>query len=123
MNVAHKQIGSTADEELDSMGKALQAARKKGSRVYEEVSPLEKVKIRLVKFLGSVGGTNASQLAVAPLADQKEQPSWMAWDRQQHLKYAVPFRDMKPTIYLDELLPRMTELSVKSSDRQIKVRT
>lgn len=46
---------------------------------------------------------------------------YVAWDREKRLSFAVPFKDMKPVIYLDIFLPRVTELALSASDRQTKV--
>lgn len=45
----------------------------------------------------------------------------VAWDSEKRLSFAVPFREMKPVIYLDVFLPRVTELALSASDRQTKV--
>nr|XP_008509655.1 PREDICTED: DNA-dependent protein kinase catalytic subunit-like [Equus przewalskii] len=45
----------------------------------------------------------------------------VAWDREKRLRFAVPFMEMKPVIYLDLFLPRLTELALSASDRQTKV--
>ncbi|ELV09918.1 DNA-dependent protein kinase catalytic subunit [Tupaia chinensis] len=45
----------------------------------------------------------------------------VAWDTERRLRFAVPFRDMKPAIYLDTFLPRVTELALSASDRQTKI--
>ena len=64
----------------------------------------------------------------------------VAWDSEDHLELALPFQDLKPTVYLGEIyalsmattktseslsdpfLPRVCELASTSSDRQTKVR-
>lgn len=46
---------------------------------------------------------------------------FVAWDCEKRLRFAVPFKDIKPVIYLDSFLPRVTELALSSSDRQTKV--
>jgi DNA-dependent protein kinase catalytic subunit len=46
---------------------------------------------------------------------------YVAWDAERRLSFAVPFREMKPVIYLDVFLPRVTELALSASDRQTKV--
>lgn len=46
---------------------------------------------------------------------------FVAWDSEKRLSFAVPFSDMKPIIYLDPFLPRITELALSTSDRQTKV--
>lgn len=46
---------------------------------------------------------------------------FVAWDSEKRLSFAVPFADMKPVIYLDPFLPRISELALSASDRQTKV--
>lgn len=46
---------------------------------------------------------------------------FVAWDSEKRLSFAVPFADMKPIIYLDPFLPRISELALSTSDRQTKV--
>uniref|UniRef100_A0A8C7C0H6 DNA-dependent protein kinase catalytic subunit n=1 Tax=Neovison vison TaxID=452646 RepID=A0A8C7C0H6_NEOVI len=45
----------------------------------------------------------------------------VTWDREKRLSFAVPFIEMKPVIYLDVFLPRVTELALSASNRQTKV--
>ena len=46
---------------------------------------------------------------------------FVAWDTEKRLSFAVPFSDMKPVIYLDPFLPRISELALSTSDRHTKV--
>ena len=46
---------------------------------------------------------------------------FVAWDSEKRLSFAVPFADMKPVIYLDPFLPRISELALSTSDRHTKV--
>lgn len=48
--------------------------------------------------------------------------TFVAWDSEKRLSFAVPFSDMKPVIYLDPFLPHISELALSTSDRQTKVR-
>ncbi|KAL3877683.1 hypothetical protein ACJMK2_035352, partial [Sinanodonta woodiana] len=84
-----------------------------------KMSQLAEVKQRIVRYLGGLGGSQN----VALLAKSEEEVSEraIAWDTQQHLKFDIPFVDMKPTIYFDPFLPHVVELASKSSDRQTKV--
>ncbi|KAK7506702.1 hypothetical protein BaRGS_00002177 [Batillaria attramentaria] len=86
-------------------------------KAYE--SQLSLVKQRIVTYLGSLGGSVNHAL----LAGSGEEISHraIAWDTNQHLKFDMPFFDMKPTIYFDPFLPRVVELATKSSERQTKV--
>lgn len=52
---------------------------------------------------------------------EERMKKFVSWDIEKRLSFAVPFADMKPIIYLDLFLPRVTELALSSSDRQTKV--
>ncbi|XP_041364232.1 DNA-dependent protein kinase catalytic subunit-like [Gigantopelta aegis] len=90
----------------------------KENKSYE--SQLAVVKQRIVRYLGSLGGSlNHALLACSDDDDISKKA--IAWDTHQHLRFDMPFVDMKPTIYFDPFLPRIVELATKSSDRQTKV--
>lgn len=59
-----------------------------------------------------------SHLAVS---SEEMMKKFVAWDSEKRLSFAVPFADMKPVIYLDPFLPRISELALSTSDRQTKV--
>lgn len=82
-------------------------------------SPLMKLRLRIVNFLGTLGGSGN----VAILQNNKpvDLSKAIAWDSKEHLSFALPFQDMKPTIFLDSYLPRVVELSLSSSNRQVRV--
>ena len=44
-----------------------------------------------------------------------------AWNPDRQLKFAVPFHDQRPEIFLDDLLPRLVELSLNSKHRRTRV--
>ena len=57
-----------------------------------------KLKLKIIKFLGSLGGeSNILILRNGGIADLAKA---IAWDEEKHLSFALPFQDMKPTIYL-----------------------
>ncbi|XP_028413162.1 DNA-dependent protein kinase catalytic subunit-like [Dendronephthya gigantea] len=85
----------------------------------EENSPLNKVRHRILILLGTLGGK--CNLGLLEGGEGSVASSGIAWDTKQHLSFAVPFQDMKPTIFLDPFLPRVVELATSSSDRQTKV--
>ena len=65
-------------------------------------SPQNKVRRRIVRFLGSLGGqVNAglveSDSAAAHVAGA------VAWDSKNRLEFALPFQDMKPSLFLGGL--------------------
>ncbi|XP_076075287.1 DNA-dependent protein kinase catalytic subunit-like [Mytilus galloprovincialis] len=91
--------------------------RKSNEESYQ--SGLSQVKYRIIKYLGSLGGCVNYNLLATAQEDITEQA--ISWDTHKHLKFDMPFMDMKPTIYLDSFLPRIVELATTSSDRQTKV--
>jgi DNA-dependent protein kinase catalytic subunit len=59
------------------------------------------MKERIMKYLGSLGGSvNTAMLAHV---DDDIAKTAITWDTQQHLKFDMPFVDMKPTIYLGNI--------------------
>nr|XP_033789602.1 DNA-dependent protein kinase catalytic subunit isoform X2 [Geotrypetes seraphini] len=85
----------------------------------EDVS-LASIRNRVVKILGSLGGQINQSLITASCAEDMMK-KYVSWDTEKRLSFAVPFVDMKPVIYLDSFLPRVTELALSTSDRQTKV--
>ena len=95
--------------------KKLRTAENK-SEARDLSSQLSKIRNRIVLFLGSLGGqTNSFLIRKGP------NPNLISWDTSLHLKYHVPFQDIKPIVYLDPFLPRVIDLALHSSDRQSKV--
>lgn len=58
----------------------------------------EKLQLKIIKFLGRLGENNS---ALLENAFENVDKVAIAWDSvyQNHLKYAIPFVDMKPEIY------------------------
>lgn len=83
-------------------------------------SPIAAVRRRVVRLLGHLGGQLNRSLVTAVSAEDMMK-RFVAWDCEKRLSFAVPFKDIKPVIYLDSFLPRVTELALSSSDRQTKV--
>ncbi|XP_053571003.1 LOW QUALITY PROTEIN: DNA-dependent protein kinase catalytic subunit [Bombina bombina] len=86
----------------------------------KEESSLEAVRSRVVRILGSLGGQINRSLVSAASAEEMIK-NHVSWDTEKRLNFAVPFADLKPTIYLDTFLPHVTELALSASDRQTKV--
>uniref|UniRef100_A0A3Q2ZPC1 DNA-dependent protein kinase catalytic subunit n=1 Tax=Kryptolebias marmoratus TaxID=37003 RepID=A0A3Q2ZPC1_KRYMA len=82
----------------------------------QEDAPLVLLRLRVVKLLGHLGGKLNRNL----VADEMMK-KFVSWDSEKRLSFAVPFSDMKPVIYLDPFLPRISELALSTSDRQTKV--
>uniref|UniRef100_A0A8C0BSB7 DNA-dependent protein kinase catalytic subunit n=1 Tax=Buteo japonicus TaxID=224669 RepID=A0A8C0BSB7_9AVES len=88
--------------------------------IEDDSSSLGAVRTRVARLLGSLGGQINHNLITASSAEEMMKKC-VSWDTEKRLSFAVPFADMKPVIYLDLFLPRVTELALSASDRQTKV--
>ncbi|KAM9839260.1 DNA-dependent protein kinase catalytic subunit [Aulostomus maculatus] len=93
---------------------------KQSKQLIMEDTPLVTVRLRVVKLLGHLGGKLNRNL-VTVVSSEEMMKNFVAWDPEKRLSFAVPFMDMKPIIYLDPFLPRISELALSTSDRQTKV--
>ncbi|KAM6971354.1 DNA-dependent protein kinase catalytic subunit isoform 1-T1 [Tautogolabrus adspersus] len=93
---------------------------KKSNQITVEDAPLVAVRLRVVKLLGHLGGKLNRNL-VTVVSSEEMMKKFVAWDSEKRLSFAVPFADMKPVIYLDPFLPRISELALSTSDRQTKI--
>ncbi|XP_041669965.1 DNA-dependent protein kinase catalytic subunit [Cheilinus undulatus] len=93
---------------------------KKSNQLTMEDAPLVTVRLRVVKLLGHLGGKLNRNL-VTEVSSEEMMKKFVSWDSEKRLSFAVPFADMKPVIYLDPFLPRISELALSTSDRQTKV--
>uniref|UniRef100_A0A7M4FFG4 DNA-dependent protein kinase catalytic subunit n=1 Tax=Crocodylus porosus TaxID=8502 RepID=A0A7M4FFG4_CROPO len=98
----------------------IQRLRKAKTLSLNEDLSLEAVRTRVVQLLGSLGGQVNRNLVTAA-SEEEMMKKFVSWDSEKLLNFAVPFVDMKPVIYLDVFLPRVTELALSASDRQTKV--
>ncbi|KAM9198416.1 DNA-dependent protein kinase catalytic subunit isoform 2-T2 [Dugong dugon] len=81
---------------------------------------LEAIRIKVVQMLGRLGGQINRNLITAASSDEMMKRC-VAWDREKRLSFAMPFVEMKPVVYLDVFLPRVTELALLAGDRQTKI--
>ncbi|XP_044032842.1 DNA-dependent protein kinase catalytic subunit isoform X2 [Siniperca chuatsi] len=93
---------------------------KQSKQLAMEDAPLVVVRLRVVKLLGHLGGKLNRNLVTA-VSSEEMMKKFVTWDSEKRLSFAVPFADMKPVIYLDPFLPRISELALSTSDRQTKV--
>uniref|UniRef100_A0A8C4UGR0 DNA-dependent protein kinase catalytic subunit n=1 Tax=Falco tinnunculus TaxID=100819 RepID=A0A8C4UGR0_FALTI len=98
----------------------IQRLRKAKTLSLDDSSSLEAVRTRVARLLGSLGGQINHNLITATSAEEMMKKC-VSWDTEKRLSFAVPFADMKPVIYLDLFLPRVTELALSASDRQTKI--
>ncbi|KAL9649605.1 hypothetical protein ABK040_003282 [Willaertia magna] len=95
--------------------------KKYKSKIFTEgdKTPLKKVQISIIRLLGKIGGDN--NLLLKGKVASTDSENIIAWDTEKRLKFSMPFRDIKPELFFDSILPRVAELAEKSSDRQTKI--
>ncbi|KAM9337515.1 DNA-dependent protein kinase catalytic subunit [Symphorus nematophorus] len=93
---------------------------KQSKQLNMEDAPLVMVRLRVVKLLGHLGGKLNRNLVTA-VSSEEMMKKFVAWDSEKRLSFAVPFADMKPVIFFDPFLPRISELALSTSDRHTKV--
>ena len=76
----------------------------------------EQIQLRILTILGQLAGQMSHCLFESNQTNQI-----IAWDTVQHLKFAMPFVDMKPVIHFDKFLSRIIYLSLSSTNRQTKL--
>ncbi|XP_013928118.1 PREDICTED: DNA-dependent protein kinase catalytic subunit [Thamnophis sirtalis] len=117
-NLEVKKLSKAIQKGMNKV--VIQHLKKSKNIELEEDPSLEAVRARVVRLLGTLGGQINRNLITAASAEEKMK-KFVSWDIEKHLNFAVPFADMKPIIYLDLFLPRVTELALCASDRQTKV--
>ena len=60
----------------------------------------EQIQFRILKILGQLAG----EMSHCLYETNQNNAQIVAWDTVQHLKFNMPFVDMKPTIYFDRLV-------------------
>ncbi|CAJ0906991.1 1687_t:CDS:2, partial [Entrophospora sp. SA101] len=89
------------------------------------------IQIRILHLLGSLGGysklmfegiDNIGMLNSAIISKNSGSFNrYLAWDPEKRLIFGIPYPDIKIDISLDELLPRIVEISESATDRKAKV--
>ncbi|KAI8057472.1 hypothetical protein BDF21DRAFT_319929, partial [Thamnidium elegans] len=77
-------------------------------------SGLPDLQLRMMQFLGRLGGKNKQLLLDGE--DPVQESGMLAWDPVKRLKLPVPFRSSKVDIYLDEFLPRISKASKEANE-------
>ncbi|CAF0815340.1 unnamed protein product [Brachionus calyciflorus] len=75
----------------------------------------EQIQLRILKILGQLSADMSHSVHKINTEDIT------SWDTVQHLKFYVPFTDIKPAIYFDRFLPRVIHLALNSPNRQTKI--
>nr|CAB3231039.1 DNA-dependent protein kinase catalytic subunit-like [Phallusia mammillata] len=117
--LASEQGSDSVVLEKVKLNKKSKSSIKKQKNIKEaEESTRKRMRSRVVRYLGSLGG---SVLSFLKKPDEGNEVAVADWDKDIVIKYAVPFRDLKPEIRLDLYLPRVMEIASQSSDRQAKI--
>ncbi|KAI9329679.1 NUC194 domain-containing protein [Zopfochytrium polystomum] len=76
---------------------------------------LQELRIRMLKYLGSIGSDNKMLLHSEATEDL------IAWDSKKVLTVRIPFQELVMDFQIDDLLPRIIDLAGSSPDRKLKV--
>ncbi|XP_029002542.1 DNA-dependent protein kinase catalytic subunit isoform X2 [Betta splendens] len=114
------EVMSSLSSKSEGYNRVMTRLLKQSKQLSMEEAPLVAVRLRVVKLLGHLGGKLNRNLVTA-VSSEEMLKKFVAWDTEKKLSFAVPFSDMKPVIYLDPFLPRISELALTTSDRQTKV--
>jgi DNA-dependent protein kinase catalytic subunit len=87
---------------------------------FENADLYEQIQFRILKILGQLAGEMSHCLFEAT-NNLNNNNQITTWDTVLHLKFDVPFVDIKPTIYFDKFLPRIIYLALSSTNRQTKI--
>ena len=79
----------------------------------------EEIQFRILKIFGQLAGQMSHYLHET--TTQQLTKEIITWDTKLHIKFAMPFIDLKPTIYFDIFLPRVIHLALTNSNRQTKI--
>ncbi|CAF1267277.1 unnamed protein product, partial [Rotaria sordida] len=82
-------------------------------------SDIRRVQFRILKYLVSLG-SRMNHYLIDDTSNHLIKKA-VAWDNDNHIAFAVPLGDIKPTIHLDIFLPRIVDLALHSSDGQTKI--
>ncbi len=99
----------------------------KNSNFSENSDLYEQIQFRILKIIGQLAGElghcmyDENAAATSNTDNSNTANQMITWDTVPHLKFYVPFVDMKPTIYFDRFLPRVVYLALSSTNRQTKV--
>ena len=79
----------------------------------------EDIQFRILKIFGQLAGQMSHYLHETTTRQLTKEI--ITWDTTLHIKFAMPFIDLKPTMYFDIFLPRVIHLALTSTNRQTKV--
>ncbi|KAI8145657.1 hypothetical protein BJV82DRAFT_554475 [Fennellomyces sp. T-0311] len=79
---------------------------------------LRDIQLRVMRFLGRIGGMNKLMLNND---GESTLHQLLAWDPESKLEIKIPFPNANVKVNMGELLPRICELAESSPDRQVKV--
>ncbi|XP_050692200.1 DNA-dependent protein kinase catalytic subunit-like isoform X2 [Eriocheir sinensis] len=80
---------------------------------------MKKVQLSILQLIGGLNPSLGQY--VIPQDPDSLAAATVRWDCQKHIRFALPFNQTKIDIHLDDLLPRVVDLALNSSDRQTKV--
>lgn len=88
-----------------------------GTKSMNELS--DEIQFRILKIFGQLAGQMSTYLYEITTSNISKEI--ISWDTRLHVKFAIPFVDLKPTIYFDTFMPRIIYLALNSTNRQVKI--
>lgn len=82
-------------------------------------SGLVQLQLRIVLYLGKLEPTDCHEFISQQMNSTKT--NLVKLDTEQHLRLTIQYRDLKPTIFLDTLMPRICTLASASGQRSTKI--
>lgn len=111
--------GFSGDTEIQlSLLQAKKSKRTKSKRkvVIETCGELVTLQNKILMFIGQL----SADLCVH-MVESNVQIEQVTWDKEPHLKFTIPYSEVKPHIYLDRLVPRVVELALSSGDQKTRI--
>nr|XP_018915697.1 PREDICTED: DNA-dependent protein kinase catalytic subunit-like [Bemisia tabaci] len=103
------------DAEFKVLTSALRKSKRKIKKIHErQDTELFRIQKRIILMLSKIDISTA-------LTILSEDSTRSKWKSTKQLKFTIPFPDCRLNLYLDEMLPRIVESALSSSNRKTKV--
>ena len=116
LEIAESSSGNDDNYELKKRGKQ-KSALKTMDKISDN-SSVYNIQVNILFFFGALDPK--LHYLLLPNDDDLAEIA-TSWDLDKHLKFAIPFPDSRPEIYLDTFLPRTVFLALNARDRRTRV--
>lgn len=109
--------GFTGDPDVKlSLLQGKKPKKSKRKVIIENDGELVNLQHKILMFLGQLD-SELCNFMVESNMEVVEVP----WETEPQLKFTLPYKDVKPNIYLDRLVPRVLELAMSSGDQKTRI--